>query len=140
MLDDGLRSFFIFAAGILLVLNGPLWISVRAGVFAGGPQLPIWTGQAVSWTSRLGGIAALAAWAWDATHDFIPTLLISLVIVIGLFCLFDGPIWLITRVSAFHRGRSVPVRLDKAAIFYVRMVGYVALLGTMVAGITVATG
>jgi len=139
MLEELLRSLFIFAAGLFLVFNSPLWLSTRATVFASGPQVPIWIGQAVSWTSRLGGIAVLVAGAWDATHHLIPALLISLVIAIGLFCLIDGPIWLITWGSIFHRGRKSPVWLEKAGIFYIRMVGYVTLLGGMAAGITVAT-
>lgn len=28
MLDSAVRSFFLFAAGMFTVLNGPLWLSV----------------------------------------------------------------------------------------------------------------
>lgn len=143
MLENGLRSFLlfaIFAVGIFLVLNGPLWLSVRARVFAAGPQAPVWLHRGVSWANRLAGLAIMASWAWFATADMTLTLLLGLVLAIGLFCLFDGPWRIITRKSVFRHSSEAPARMEGIAIWLVRLAGVVALLSVLVVGITATTG
>ncbi len=140
MLDSGLYSFFFFAAGMFTVLNGPLWLSVRVRVFAGRRQAPIWLHQAVSWLSRLAGIAMLATWAWVSTGALKPTLLLCLAVAIGLFCLLDGPVWLITQRRIFHRGGKAPAWMEGAAIWFPRLGGVAGLLAALAAGIWAATG
>jgi len=96
MLENGicsLRCFLIFAAGIFTLLNGPLWVSERVKIFAGGPQAPVWLHRWVfSWASRLAGMAILTAWAWDVAGALMPTLFMVYVLASGIFCLFSQPI------------------------------------------------
>jgi len=142
MLENGicsLRCFFIFASGIFTLINGPLWVSERVKVFAVGPQVPVWLHRWLSWASRLAGMAILVVWAWDATGAWMPTLFMVYVLASGIFCLFSGPAWLVTRVGVFNRGRYAPAWLEKAGMLYIRMVGYLILLGGMATGITLAT-
>ena len=65
----------------------------------------------------------LAAWAWDATGALRPTLFMWVVLAIGLFCLFGGPVWAITRNDVFHRGRQVPAWMEHATIWLIRVMG-----------------
>jgi len=140
MIDLALRSFFFFAAGMFTVLNGPLWLSARVGVFAIGRQAPDWLPRAVSWFSRLAGVAILATWAWFSTGALKPTLLLCVAVAIGLFCLLNGPWRIITSLGILKRGQEVPTWMENAAFWFLRLVGMVGLLGALVAGILVATG
>jgi len=138
MLDSGLRSFLLFAAGMFVVLNGPLWLSVRARVFASGTESPVWLHRGVSWFSRLLGLTMLAIWAWFSTGVLKPALLLVVLVVIGLFCLFDGPWRIITRAHFLSRGPEAPIWGKTAAIWFLRLVGMVSLLGALIAGIWAA--
>lgn len=135
MFEDVLRSFLLFASAMFVVLNGPLWVSVHAGVFAAGPEAPVWLHRGVSWVSRLAGIGMLAAWAWDATGALSPALLMWGILAGGLFCLLGGPVWLITRGGVFRRGRNASARLERSVIGFVRVVGLGALLSAFVIGL-----
>lgn len=106
-----LHSLFLlalFAAGIFAVLNGPLWLSRRARIFAGGPKAPVWLDRGVSWFSRLMGVAVLLSWAWVATEALKPALLLGLVVVVGVFCLFDGVWRVIIGAHVFRWGPEAP--------------------------------
>ena len=135
MIDSALCSFLLFAAGIFTVLNGPLWLSVRARVLAGSRQSPNWLHKGVSWFSRLAGGAMLATWAWVSTEALKPALLLSLVVAIGLFCLLDSPWRIITGAGILKSGRNVPTWMENAAFWFLRIVGVVVLLGGLLAGI-----
>ena len=141
MIDPGVRSFLLFAAGMFVVLNGPLWVSVQAArVFATGPEAPPWLHRGVSWTSRLAGVAMLATWAWDVTGALRPAFFMWVVLAIGLFLLFGGPLRLITSSGVFHRGRQAPAWMEHSLGWFVRLVGAGALLSGLVVGVRAATG
>lgn len=141
MLEDGLQSFVLFAGCMFVMLNGPLWLSVRARVFAAGPRAPLWLHRGVSWASRLVGLAVLVYWAWLATGDMTLTLLLGLVLAIGLFCLFDGPWRIITRAGVLRHSSEAPARMESIAIWLVRLAGVVALLlGGLIIGLRATTG
>ena len=125
----------LFAAGIFVVLNGPLWLSRRARIFAGGPKAPVWLDRGVSWFSRLMGVAVLATWAWVATESLKPASLLGLVVVIGVFCLFDGVWRVITGAHVFRGGPEAPVWMVSAAVWFLRVVGVVAVLSGLVVSI-----
>ncbi len=128
MFDVGLRCFFLFAAGVFVVLNGPLWLSVRARVFAGRRQALTWLHRAVSWSSRSVGLVMLATWAWVSTGALKPALLLGLAVAIGLFCLLDGPTWLMARRRIFHRSGEAPAWMGGIAAWLPRLGGAVVLL------------
>ncbi len=138
MFSSAVHSFFFFAAGIFTVLNGPLWLSVRVRVFAGSRQAPFWLHQGVSWASRLVGLAILATWAWVSTGALTPTLLLCTVMIIGLFCLLDGPWRIITRTDILKRGREIPAWVESASLWFIRLAGVIGLLGALVTGIMAA--
>ncbi len=140
MINLVLRSFFLFAAGLFTVLNGPLWLSVHARAFASGRQAPTWLHRGVSWLSRLVGLAILATWAWDSTDALKPTLLLCVAVAIGLFCLLDGPWRIITRVRFFRRGPEAPRWGKTVAIWFPRLGGAVVLFVTLATGIWAAVG
>ncbi len=140
MFDFVLRLFFLFVVGMFTVLNGPLWLSGRVGVFASGRQAPTWLQQGVSWFSRLVGLTILAAWAWVSTGAVKPALLLCVAVAIGLFCLLDGPWHIITSVRFLRRGPEAPTWGEPAAMWFLRMVGVVVLLATLAAGIWTSVG
>ncbi|MFC1931767.1 hypothetical protein ACFLXJ_06175 [Chloroflexota bacterium] len=135
MFDSALSSFSLFAAGMFAMLNGPLWLSVRARAFAGSRQAPIWLYQGVSWFSRLLGLAMLVTWVWFSTGALKPALLLGIAVGISLFCLLDGPWRIIKSVGILKRGREVPVWTGNAALWFIRLVGMVGLLGALVTGV-----
>jgi len=140
MIISALYSFFFFAAGMFAVLNGPLWLSVRVGVFAGSRQAPFWLNQGVSWLSRLLGFAILATWAWITMVDLMPTLLMCAAMAASLVCLLELPWNFITSANIFKRGQEVPPWAENATFWFIRLVGVVGLLGALVIGIiTVVT-
>jgi hypothetical protein len=126
----------LFATGIFVVLNGPLWLSRRARIFTGGPKAPVWLDRGVPWFSRLMGVAVLATWAWVATEALKPALLIGLVVVVGVFCLFDGVWRVITGAHVFRRGPEAPAWMVSAAVWFLRVVGAVAVLSGLIVSIT----
>lgn len=143
VLENILRSyllFTLFVVGIFVVLNGPLWVAVHAGVFAGGPQAPVWLHRGVSLASRLAGIAMLGAWAWGATGAIIPTLVVLVVLAAGLFFLSGGFVRLITRSGVFHSGRKAPGWMEHGVSWFTRLVGVGVLFGGLVVGITASAG
>ncbi len=140
MVDLAMRSFFLFAAGMFTVLKRPLWLSVHARVFASGRQAPIWLYQGVSWLSRLVGLAILITWAWFSTGALKPTLLLCVALAIGMFCLLDGPIWLVTWCHFFRHGREAAEWMEAVVVWFLRLGGVVGLLATLATGIWVATG
>lgn len=134
MLDSAVLSFCFFAAGMFTALNGPLWLSVRVRVFAGGRQAPGWLHRGVSWFSRLAGLVMLATWAWVSTGALKPTLLLVFVVAIGLFLVLNGPIWLITQYRIFHRGRDAPAWMNCVAVWFSRIGGVVLLIAALITG------
>jgi hypothetical protein len=140
MIDSELNSFFLFAAGMFAVLNGPLWFSVRARVFAGHRQAPPWLHRGVSWFSRLLGIAMLVAWTWVSTGALKPALLLGLIVAIGLFCLLDGPWRIITRAGLLRHGPQAPSWMEGIAVWLPRLGGAVVLLSGLATGIWFVTG
>ncbi len=140
MINLALLSFYLFAAGMFVVLNGPLWLSVHARVFATGRQAPTWLQQGVSWLSRLVGLAILVTWAWVSTGALKPTLLLCVAVSIGLFLVFNGPIWLVVRLRIFHRGQEAPAWANAIAVWFLRLGGVVALLAAVATGIRIVTG
>ena len=135
LLPHSFLLFVMFGAGIFTVLNGPLWLSVRVRVFAVGPEAPVWLHRGVSWVIRLAGIGMLAAWAWVATGALSPALLMWGILAAGLFCLLNGPVWLITRGGVFRRGRDAPAWLERSVIGFIRLVGLGVLLSAFVIGL-----
>ena len=137
-----LHSLFLlalFAAGIFVVLNGPLWLSRRARIFAGGPKAPTWLQRGVSWLRLLVGLAILVTWAWVSTGALKSTLLLGVAVAIGVFCLLDGPIWLVTRYRFFHRGHEAATWMVGVTVWFLRLGGVVVLLGALVADVRAAT-
>ena len=122
------------------VLNGPLWLSVHARVFASGRQAPTWLQRGVSWLSRLVGLAILATWAWVSTGALKSTLLLCVAVALGLFLVLKGPFWLIARLRIFHSGQEAPAWANGVAVWFLRLGGAGVLLATLAAGIWTATG
>lgn len=51
------------AAGVVfLLLNGPLWLSTKARVFAHGPKAPSWLSTFTGRASRLVGVVGILLW------------------------------------------------------------------------------
>jgi hypothetical protein len=52
--------------------------------------------------------------------------------LIALFVLFNGPLWLTTRLHIFNRGKEAPSRLTTTVIYISRLLGLVGLVTWLV--------
>jgi hypothetical protein len=140
VINSWLSSLFLFIVGLFAVLNGPLWLSLRLRVPDGCRQAPVWLTRWVFRSSRLLGLLMLTNWVWVSTGTPVPALLLGTIVATGLFCLLDGPDYLVTRFPVFHRGPEAPAWLGGKTVWFPRLAGVVILLAALGSGIWAVAG
>ena len=120
-----------FGCALFMLLNGPLWLISRLGIFTGGREAPRWLLVTTTRASRTMGIASVLLWLAAVSQGSIMTaLLLGVILILGALLLLNAPIWLITHV-AFARGPEVSSQVQTGLVWLSHVLGTAAVASVL---------